>query len=78
MSVFIESLDAGIVVWSKPDLFPPIHKQPDQNEGVSFMLFNNVWNTNYQYWYPSNEADKNSIFRFNVTFHEKTSLDPAH
>ena len=79
MSVFIESLDAGIVVWSKPDPFPsPIHKQPDLNEGVSFMLFNNVWNTNYQYWYPSSEADKNSVFRFNVTFDGKSPLHPVH
>ena len=71
---FLESLDAGVVVWNKPDPFPsPIHVQPDLGEGSSFMLFNNIWNTNYQFWYPSDDADRNVLYRFNLAY---TSDDP--
>jgi hypothetical protein len=47
-SMFFESLDAGLVSWGGPRPFPtPIHAQPDlQANGVSFVLFDNLWNTN--------------------------------
>ena len=45
-SMWADSLDAGLVVWSSPDPFPsPIHKDPDLSEGASFMLWDNIWNT---------------------------------
>ena len=52
-----DSLDAGLVVWGPPNPFPsPIHEDPDMSVGASFMLFDNIWNTNYINWYVEEQA----------------------
>ena len=51
--IFFRTLDAGLVVWGDPDPFPtPIHEDPDMEEGASFLLYDNIWNTNYVFWWP--------------------------
>ena len=65
--MMVDSLDAGLVVWGAPDPFPsPIHEQPDMTQGASIMLFDNIWNTNYVYWYPFEKEDANLLYRFTV------------
>jgi hypothetical protein len=62
--------DAGIVAWDDPTPFPtPIHRQPDMGFGASFMLFDNIWNTNYINWWPFATPGVNygnSTFRFGI------------
>jgi hypothetical protein len=64
------TVDAGIVAWGKPDPFPtPIHAQPDMSEGASFLLWDNVWNTNYINWWPYETPGVNfgnSTYRFAI------------
>jgi len=49
---FFTTVDAGIVSWGSPDPFPtPIHDQPDLSYGASFLLFDNIWNTNCEWPY---------------------------
>ena len=36
-------------------------------QGVAYNVFNNIWNTNYVLWYPSDaEADKDFKARFSL------------
>ncbi|XP_059146377.1 uncharacterized protein LOC131933885 [Physella acuta] len=35
---------------------------------VSFNLYNNIWNTNYIYWYPYNKEDADFKARFSLNF----------
>ena len=52
-TLFVRSLDAGVVRFDKPMPTPtPIFNQPDMSQGMSFGLFMNTWNTNYAYWWP--------------------------
>ena len=47
-SMFFGSKDAGLVSWGGPRPFPtPIHAQPNLTLGASFVLWDNLWNTNY-------------------------------
>lgn len=47
-SIFFGSKDAGLVSWGGPRPFPtPIHAQPNLMLGASFVLWDNLWNTNY-------------------------------
>ena len=67
-SLRADSLDAGLVVWGPPDPFPsPIHTEPDMSAGASFMLWDNIWNTNYINWFPFVKDDANMLFRFRLT-----------
>jgi hypothetical protein len=38
--------------------------------GMSYNLYNNLWNTNYIYYYPylANVGDENSLFRFSLAW----------
>eukprot|EP01084_Bolivina_argentea_P261268 441446_1 len=39
----------------------------NNNSGVAYLLYNNIWGTNYIQWYPFNiPNDQNSTFRFNI------------
>jgi hypothetical protein len=68
----ITSLDAPIVnilsgtakVSTLPLPSPPV---TDMN-GVSFNLYNNVWETNYIFWYPYKEEDASRRYRFSLNF----------
>ena len=47
--------------------FPtPRDTPPDMRLGVSYNVFNNIWNTNYVLWYPFDQADKDIKVRFSL------------
>jgi hypothetical protein len=50
-TMVLETLDAGIVVFEEPTGFPTSgpygNKEPGLTQGVSSMLHNNLWGTNY-------------------------------
>ena len=65
--LFFETLDAPIVRWDTPLPFPtPTKRQPDLGFGAAFLLHDNIWNTNYPFWYPWRAGDENLRFRFAV------------
>ena len=65
--IFFETLDAPIVRWDAPLPFPtPTKRQPALGNGTAFLLHDNIWNTNYPFWYPFDEHDESSQFRFDV------------
>lgn len=37
--------------------------------GMAFNLYNNVWETNYIFWYPYRKEDVNQKFRFTYAFY---------
>lgn len=67
----IRVMDSGIVNVGKPNGFPtPGNQTADViGFGVSAMLWNNVWGTNYPQWIPYNRTDTaeaNLLFRFQI------------
>merc|ERR1719329_1044525 len=52
-------LDAGLVCFGQPTAFPtPTDQLPNITEhGASFVLWNNVWGTNYVQWFPFDAKD---------------------
>jgi len=68
-SLIVNSLDAGIVCIGSPTSFPtPLRTFPDPSLGSHFVLFDNVWGTNYPMWYPYLAEDWQQLFRFQLTF----------
>jgi len=79
--IFFESKDAAMVAFDSPNPFPtPIHGNPNLSEGASFLLWNNIWNTNYVFWWPynvpQNQTTDHIVFRFAIRF-LTTSPDPV-
>ncbi|CAK0792252.1 unnamed protein product, partial [Prorocentrum cordatum] len=71
-SLFVETLDASIVSWGGPDPYPtPVHEQPDWSRGANFVLWDNLWNTNYIFWWPyDTPPDRpHDDFRFRFVLH---------
>ncbi|KAL4235485.1 hypothetical protein ACF0H5_007120 [Mactra antiquata] len=70
--VEITSLDTGLVniltdkyyVSTIPEPVPPFNSMT----GIAFNLYNNVWETNYIFWYPYKSEDANRKYRFNLNF----------
>ena len=58
------SLDAAVVSPGRPTPFPVLKAPPDLSQGLSFLLSNNIWGTNYPCWFPYQRADANMRFRF--------------
>ncbi|XP_064635221.1 uncharacterized protein LOC135492603 isoform X2 [Lineus longissimus] len=49
-----------------PTAFPlPLH-QTDEITGMSYNLFNNLWNVNYVFWYPYAPGDEDFKARFSI------------
>ena len=44
----------------------PLKPIPDQLTGMAFNLYNNIWNTNYIYFYPYHDEDRNFKARFTL------------
>lgn len=68
----ILSLDAAIVnILSESDsvstLPVPIPPVTDM-DGFSYNLYNNVWETNYIFWYPYKQEDVSRRYRFTLSF----------
>ena len=53
----------GPTVWPAP--LAPIPRSPGIR-GMAFPITNNVWNTNFIYWYPYIEEDRNFKTRYQV------------
>jgi len=71
-SLFIKTLDAPIVSWGGANPFPtPVHGDVDMDIGVNFILWNNLWNTNYIMWWPyDTPPDKPyADFRYRFSLH---------
>jgi len=68
-SFSIESSDAAVISPGDPTPFPiPLDRVTGlEEEGISFCLVNNIWGTNYVMWYPFEEKDRESVFRFKMT-----------
>jgi len=50
-SLAIETLDAPLVAPGWPSLLTHTNRQPPLRRGMHFLLFNNVWGTNFRMWY---------------------------
>jgi hypothetical protein len=59
--LLIETLDAPLVAPGDRSLLDFNNRQPALSRGVHFLLFNNVWGTNFPMWY-----DEDARFRFVV------------
>jgi hypothetical protein len=76
--MFVRSLDSGVVHWGNAnqqanDMLPlatPIYSPPDVRTGAHFVLYDNLWNTNYVYWWPfqGKSMHENRLFRFRLEF----------
>lgn len=67
----VYSKDVPIVAISTknhpPNPFPvPLAPFTDYVKGISYMLYNNMWDTNYIYWYPYMKMDRNFKARFEI------------
>merc|ERR1712080_507657 len=57
MTLSITTVDAPVICLGQPDAFPtPTNSTPDISRyGVSSVLWDNLWGTNYIMWYPFNQ-----------------------
>jgi hypothetical protein len=82
-SIAIEAVDAPVINLGEPLGFPvpcarvqkPWAQPPDVNTfGVSSVMWNNLWGTNYVQWYPFHRdfapvpGEDNFISRYNIYF----------
>ena len=52
-----------------PSVFPvPLTPLSQPVRSAAFNLYNNLWSTNYIYWYPFRQSDQNFKARFTVNF----------
>ncbi|XP_070176101.1 uncharacterized protein [Littorina saxatilis] len=51
-----------------PSVFPVPLTTPSEIRTAAFNLYNNLWNTNYIYWYPYSQEDGDFKARFGITF----------
>lgn len=67
---FVSSLDS-LIVSPTQSPFPAVAPLPSTalQNGLSFNLLNNVWNTNFPLWYPytATERDASLLYRFEIT-----------
>ena len=69
--VQILSLDVPLVLPMTdnrpPSPFPvPLKPISEQVTGMAFNIYNNIWNTNYIYFYPFHDEDRNFKARFTL------------
>jgi hypothetical protein len=58
----IESLDAPLVAPGKRSLLNFNNRQPPMKDGIHFLLYNNIWGTNFPMWF-----EEDARFRFVLT-----------
>jgi hypothetical protein len=70
-ALLVRAPDAPLAVFGAPSIFPvPTTAQPpDMGEGFSYLLINNLWNTNYPAFIPWKAGDEEIRWRF--------ALEPA-
>ena len=56
----ISSFDSTVATFGKDTAYPsPTHVNPDVNDfGTSFVLWDNLWGTNYILWWPFEKPPK--------------------
>ena len=59
-----ESQDTSVLCVGYPNPYPTPPSPPAMDDGFAFNIFNNIWGTNYVMWYPYEEEDKSSKYRF--------------
>lgn len=65
----LTSLDVPIICTGKATPFvSPRTGPPDMAQGVSWNIFQNIWNTNYVLWYPFEPSDPHTRSRFRMQF----------
>ena len=68
----IVSPDSAVVNVLTPDQYvtaiPLPRKQLKSVTGMAFNLYNNVWETNYIFWYPFRKIDNGQKYRFRMNF----------
>jgi len=61
----LNALDSGVVAIGLRSPFPtPLNYTQKPEDGIHFLLWNNIWSTNYPLWYPYQKSDNNCEFRF--------------
>lgn len=67
-TLVVGCVDAGIISAGAPTGFPtPVHSDPDMSLGVSSLLFDNLWGTNYVMWSMWHAEERTaSSFRYTV------------
>ena len=71
-NIKVQPIDAGLSAFvplgynERTSFSTPLDIKSDLSKGFSFILSNNVWNTNCPLWYPYRDKDANITFRFNV------------
>jgi len=59
-SMNLRSKDVPCICTGTPTPFPtPRNAPPNMADGISYNIFNNIWNTNYVLWYPFDQGGKN-------------------
>jgi Domain of unknown function (DUF5054) len=63
----IASPNAAIAAFGKPSGFPTSTRvRPELSEGASYMLWNNLWGTNYVMWFPFIVEESNLRYTFSL------------
>jgi hypothetical protein len=63
----LTSLDVPVMCVGKATPFvTPRTEPPDMSHGVSWNIYQNLWNTNYAQWYPFDETDQHIRSRFRM------------
>ena len=68
-ALFVDAPDAPLVAVGVPTIFPVPNGDgalPDPHEGISFLLYDNLWSTNYPFWYPFAVGDEMLTWRFSL------------
>jgi hypothetical protein len=61
----IDSLDAPLIAPGERSLLDFHNRQPALAKGLHFLLYNNIWGTNFRMWY-----EEDARFRFTLAFNE--------
>lgn len=65
----IKSSETGLICFGEPNAFPvPTNLNPNFHEGASFILWNNLWNTNYIMYFPFLAEEASIKYRFQLQF----------
>ena len=76
-SMQVRMLDAAVVCLGEPTGYPvPMNAPPKLSDGVSSLLWDNLWGTNYIMWVPFANAsstvpvpnDPDLLFRYSLKF----------
>jgi hypothetical protein len=71
VTMWVGSPDACVSAWGTPLTALPTPSNAtttDLSGGGSFMLYNNLWGTNYEFFSPFIATDANQVWRFSLSF----------